>query len=513
MSRKPAPFQIRIEPGDLAAGFSVALVLIPQSLAYAELAGLPAYVGLYVAALPPIAAAWFASSPFLQTGPTALSAILSFGILSAQFPVGSSSYLGAAALLALLVGVFRLLFGVLRLGSLAYFMSQPVLQGFTGAAGVLIFTSQLPNVLGVSLPSGAARGVFAQLGWTLRHLGEVNGAAVLLSLVTLGVVFVGRRLSPLFPGVLIAVLGGIGFVQAFGYGGPTLGAVPPGLPLPSLQFPWAALPSLLVGALVIAAVGFAEPAAIARTFAREGVAGEGQLRWNPNRELVSQGVANLAAGLFGGFPVGGSFSRSSLNKLAGAKSRWSGLVTGLVTLAFLPFATVLSDLPKAVLGAVIITAVVNLIRIDELVRLWQVARFQALTAYATFALTLLLAPRIDYAVLLGVGSAVALHLYRETQLGVRSYRRDDALVVELSGVLYFGSVYQLEAKTSSLVLTPEVTEVVVDARQLGRVDLSGAIALDELRGRLEAEGVGVRMVHLQPRVRQMLERLRRRAPR
>ena len=507
MSRKPAPFQNRIEPGDLAAGFSVALVLIPQSLAYAELAGLPAHVGLYVAALPPIAAAWFASSPFLQTGPTALSAILSFGILSAQFTVGSSSYLGAAALLALLVGVFRLLFGVLRLGSLAYFMSQPVLQGFTGAAGVLIFTSQLPNVLGVSLPSGAAQGVFAQLWWTLRQLGTVNGTAVFLSLVTLGVVFVGRRLSPLFPGVLIAVLGGIGFVQAFGYGGPTLGAVPPGLPLPSLHLPWASLPSLLVGALVIAAVGFAEPAAIARTFAREG-----QLRWNPNRELVSQGVANLAAGLFGGFPVGGSFSRSSLNKLAGAKSRWSGLVTGLVTLAFLPFATVLSDLPKAVLGAVIITAVVNLIRIDELTRLWRVSRLQALTAYATFALTLLLAPRIDYAVLLGVGSAVALHLYRETQLGVRSYRRDDALVIELSGVLYFGSVYQLEAKTSSLALTPEVTEVVIDAGQLGRVDLSGAIALDELRGRLGAEGVGVRIVHLQPRVRQLLERLRRRAP-
>ena len=508
-ARKPVTSaQPRIGWGDLAAGFTVALVLIPQSLAYAELAGLPAHVGLYVAALPPLAAAWFASSPFLQTGPTALSAILSFGILSAHFTVGSSSYLGAASLLALLVGIFRILLGVLRLGSLAYFMSQPVLQGFTSAAGVLILSSQLPNVLGVTLPSGASQGVFAQLWWTLNHLGAVSGTAVLLSLATLGLVFFGRRWSPLFPGVLLAVLSGLGFVRAFGYGGPTLGAVPSGLPLPSLHFPWATLPSLLIGALVIAAVGFAEPAAIARTFAKEG-----QLRWNPDREFVSQGVANLAAGLFQGFPVGGSFSRSSLNKLAGAKSRWSGLVTGLVTLAFLPFATLLSNLPKAVLGAIIVTAVVNLVRFDELAKLWQVARFQALTAYATFALTLLLAPRIDYAVLLGVGSAVALHLYRETQLGVHRYRSDDALVLELSGVLYFGSVYQLEAQTGDLSKVSDIAEVVVDAAQLGRVDLSGAIALDELRGRLEAEGIGVRMVHLQPHVRQMLERLRRRVRR
>ena len=495
----------RISLGDLAAGFSVALVLIPQSLAYAELAGLPAYVGLYVAALPPIAAAWFASSPFLQTGPTALTAILSFGILSAHFTAGGGRYLGAAALLAVLVGVFRILLGVFRLGTLAYFMSEPVLQGFTSAAGVLILSSQLPSVLGVT-PPGTSQGVFPQLWWTLRHVGEVSGAALLLSLATLVLVFGGRRLSPLFPGVLLAVLGGIGFVNLFGYGGPTLGVVPAGLPLPNLELPWRVLPNLLVGALVIAGIGFAEPAAIARTFA-----GEGKLRWNPNRELVSQGVANLAAGLFGGFPVGGSFSRSSLNKLAGATSRWSGLVTGLVALAFLPFAAVLADLPKAVLGAIIIASVVNLLRFEALARLWRVSYLQALTAYATFALTLLLAPRIDHAVLFGVGLAVALHLYRETQLGVRRYRRDDALVLELSGVLYFGSVYQLEAQTAELSTgssVPDVAEVVIDAAQLGRVDLSGAVALNELRRRLEVGDIDVRIVHLQPRARRMLARLR-----
>lgn len=486
--------------GDLAAGLSVALVLIPQSLAYAELAGLPAYVGLYAAALPPIAAAWFASSPFLQTGPTALTAILSFGILSSHFEVGSSSYVGAAALLALLVGVFRLLLGLFRMGTLAYFMSQPVLRGFTSAAAVLILGSQLPTVLGVTPQD---QSISSRLWWTLQNLGAIDGIAVLLSLLTLGLVLAGRRASPFFPGVLIAVLGGIAFVSVFGYDGPTVGRVPSFLPVPSLDLPWASLPALLTGALVIAGIGFAEPAAIARTYAREEKG-----HWNPDRELVSQGVANLVSGLFQGFPVGGSFSRSSLNKLAGAKSRWSGLVTGLVALAFLPFADLLSNLPRAVLGAIVIAAVVNLLEFKELAKLWRYARFQALTSYATFVLTLLLAPRIDYAVLLGVGLAVALHLYRETQLSARTYRNEDALVMELTGVLYFGSVHQLEAEVRRLLTVPDVDEVVIDVEKLGRVDLSGAMALSELRGDLEGRGTRVRIVHLQPHVRKMLERLR-----
>jgi len=482
---------------DLVAGLSVALVLIPQSLAYAELAGLPPVRGLYAAALPPVAAALFASSPVLQTGPTAMMAILTFGILSSTFEVGSPTYVGAAALLALLVGLIRVGLGLLQLGVIAYFLSQPVLKGFTSAAAVLIFLSQVPTALGVAPPQA---GIFAALGWTLTHASSWPPEAPLLAALTLLLIWGGRRLSPLFPGVLVAVLTGLGFSLGFGYSGPVVGSVAPTLAL-SLALPWQALPSLVVGAGVLAVVGFAEPAAIARTYASAG-------RWNPNREFVSQGVANLAAGLTGGFPVGGSFSRSALNHLAGARTRWSGLVTGGAVLAFLPFSTLLAALPKVVLAAVVIAAVWSLLDVGGLARLWRFARLQALTAYATFALTLLLAPRIDYAVVVGVALAVAAHLYREVNLGV-TVRREDGLQVELSGVLWFGSAHQLEAALRPLLReAPRGTLLRLDARGLGRLDLSGAMLLAELLAEAERRGLRTEVRGLKPHMKRVLRRVR-----
>ncbi len=486
---------------DALAGLSVAFVLIPQSLAYAELAGLSAFHGLYAAALPPITAAFFASSPYLQTGPTALTAILAYGVLAAHFTVASPEYVGAAALLALLVGVLRTLLGLLKLGSLAYFMSQPVLRGFTSAAAVLILCSQVPTALGVE---GTEGGIFAQLFYAATHPAAWHLSAVAFSLVTLLLVLGGRRVSPLFPGVLVAVFVGVGVSSWLGYTAPVVGEV--GAPFLQLELalPWHALRDLFVGALVIAGVGFAEPTAIARAYAREE-----NRRWDPNRELISQGVANIASGLVQGFPVGGSFSRSSLGKLAGATSRWSGLATGLVALAFLPFASLISALPRAVLAAVVIAAVFNLLGVRELVRLWRYARFQALTSYATFGLTLLLAPRIDYAVLAGVALAVGLHLWRETQLSVRSSRQEDTLVVEVTGVLFFGSVHQLESALRSLpdVASSDIKEVVVDGAGLGRVDLNGVIALHAWQQEVEGKGTPLRFIHLQPHVLRMMRRL------
>ncbi len=483
---------------NLLAGISVAFVLIPQSLAYAELAGLPAFHGLYAAALPPIVAAFFASSPYLQTGPTALTAILAYGVLSSQFSVASPEYIGAAALLALLVGVFRVALGLLKMGALAYFMSQPVLRGFTSAAALLILLSQLPTALGVE---AVGEGIFARLWYTLTHLNTWRLSAIMLSLGTLFLVLGSRRLSPLFPGVLAAVLLGLGVSSFLGYTAPVVGQVGASFIHLNIALPWGALPNLFVGALVIAGVGFAEPTAIARSYASEAQ------RWNPNRELISQGMANIAAGLVQGFPVGGSFSRSSLGQLAGATSRWSGLVTGLVVLTFLPFASLISALPRAVLGAIVIAAVVNLLELRALIRLWRYARFQALTAYATFALTLLLAPRIDYAVLAGVALAVGLHLWRETQLTVQSHRREDTLVVELTGVLYFGSVNQLETARQSLPSLNDIEEVVVDGSGLGRVDLNGVMALYEWQREVERGGTSLRFIHLQPHVQRMMRRV------
>ena len=485
---------------DLLAGFLVALVLIPQSLAYAALAGMPAHLGLYAAALPPIAAAFFASSPFLQTGPTALIAILSYGVLAAQFEVGSAQYVSAAALLAVLVGLIRLGLGLFKLGGIAYFLSQPVLKGFTSGAALLILASQLPTALGVQ---GGSGGIVSELLQTIAHPEHWNLFAIGLSLVTLALMVASRRFRR-FPGVLVAVLVGLG-ASFVGYQGPTVGAVPVGLPTlslgPLLSFPWAALPELLLGASIIAVVGFAEPTAIARSLS------EG--KWNPSRELVSQGAANLAAGLFGAFPVGGSFARSSLNKLAGAKTRWSGFFTGLTVLAFLPFAGLLVSLPRAVLGAIIIGAVWSLFDLKGLLKLWHYAHLQALTAYLTFVLTLLLAPRIDYAVLLGIGAAIVAHLYRESQLKVTTHREGKTLTIKLSGVLWFVSVQQLEAafREALEVNSEDKSKLIFDGTGLGRIDLSGNLLLAELIQNAESRGIEVEVRGLEPYMQRVLERV------
>jgi len=395
---------LRPVPADLLAGLSVAMVLVPQSMAYAELAGLPPHLGLFASALPPILAALFASSPYLQTGPVALTSLLTFGVLAAgSAEVGTPDYVAMAALLAMLVGITRLLLGVLRLGVVTYLMRDPVVTGFTSAAAILILASQIPKALGVSAPDG---GVLWQASWSLGHVDHWEIASVGVAATTALLVLAGRRVvHRLFPGALLAVAGGVVVSRITDYGGPVVGEVSTGLPDLSLDLPWGSTGSMLVGGVLIALVGFAEPASIARVFADED-----RQRWSADREFVSQGVANIAASVSGAFPVGGSFSRSSLNRLAGAQTRWSGLVTGAAVLTFLPFTDVLAPLPRATLGGVVIAAVVGLVRPVALVSMVRRSPTDALVAWTTFVATLTMAPRVERGVLVGILLSLAVGL-------------------------------------------------------------------------------------------------------
>jgi len=482
---------------DVIAGGSVAMVLIPQSLAFAELAGLPAHYGLYAAMLPPLMAALFASSPYLQTGPTAMTSLLTLGALAVLAQPYGTDYVKLAALLALVVGVVRSMFGLFRIGWVAYLMSRPVLTGFSNAAAILIVASQLPTALGVEAEGG---GILSKAWWAVSQVHLWEPAVLLLSLVTAGVVIVGRRLHPLFPGVLVAALIGVGVSLLAGYPGPVVGVTPSGLPPFSLDLPWSSLPSLIVPGVVIALVGFAEPAAIARIFAAQD-----RRPWSPDREFLSQGVANLASGFSAGFPVGGSFSRSSVNRMAGGKTRWSGAVTGLVVLAFLPVAGILAPLPRAVLGGIVIAAVLNLITLRQLAKLTRYSFPQALVAWATFAATLILAPRIERAVLLGVGLAILIHLWRELSVHIGTDYQDETLRLTPHGVLFFASAPGLEeALISQLAAHPSATRLVVDLAQLGRIDYSGAIALKNVIEEAEQAGLAVEMVGIPPQTRRIL---------
>jgi SulP family sulfate permease len=231
-------------------------------------------------------------------------------------------------------------------------------------------------------------------------------------------------------------------------------------------------------------VGFAEAASVSQTYAtRE------RRRWDPNKEFVSQGMANLAAGVVGGFPVGGSFSRTSLAYLAGARTRWAGFFAGLAVLCFLPFASIISPLPTAVLSAVVISAVFKLVRFGPMIQLWKLSPPQAAVGWITFFLTLALAPHVEEAVILSVILSLGLHLYRELTPGFVAIHEGNSLRLELRGVLWFGSAPLLEkGLLAHLEGSPSMERVVLDLKGLGRIDLTGAMVLRRLREDVERGG-------------------------
>ena len=475
--------------GDVVAGISVALVALPQSLAYAEIAGMPPQYGLFASAVPPILAALFVSSRYLQTGPVALTALLTFGALEPLAEPASADYIALAAALALLVGVFRVLFGLLRLGGLAYLLSEPVLTGFTTGAAVLILSSQLPRMLDVT-PEGD--GVLADAFDALMSPGEWELAAIGFALMTLVFMFGGRKLHALFPGVLVAVIVGIVISAAAGYSGSTVGELDGGFVSLNVDFPWDRIGDLVVPALVIALVGFAEPSSIARTFAAQE-----REPWDANREMVSQGVANIAAAFSGAFPVGGSFSRSSLNKLAGASSAWAGAITGAFVLLALPLTPLLEDLPGAILGAIVLGAVIKLVRLDALFELARVNWVQALVGLGTFAATLVSAPRVERGVLVGVGLALFAHLYRELKVASPFVRVENTLTIAPEGVLWFATVAGLERQIRAhSAQFEELERVVLDLAGVGRLDYTAAAALRRIVEEMRDADIVVEIVNV-----------------
>ncbi|MFD2093199.1 SulP family inorganic anion transporter [Blastococcus deserti] len=457
--------------GDVVAGLSVALILLPQGMAYAQLAGLPPIQGLYAAAAAPIFASFVGSSPYLQTGPVAMTSLLTLGALTPLAPENSTELVAYAAVLAVVVGVVRLLLGLLRAGAFAYLLSEPAINGFLVGGAILIVASQVPPLLDLDSesanPLGAAAAALARpAAWEL--------AALCLGLATVLFLVLSRRLGPLFPAVPLVAAAGVVVGGLTAYPGDLVGDIPTGLPPVTFDLMWSALPQLLVPGAVIAIVGFAEPVAIARRFAAED-----RQHWHPDRELIGQGLANVAAGFAGGYPTGGSLSRSSLNRAAGATTRWSGAITGLLVLAALPIADVLSPLPRTVLAGLVLTAALPLLDPRVFSRQWRLSRPQTGVAVATFVATLAFAPRIERGVLVGVALAVAVHLWRELRLHVQAELTvDGTLHLRPQGVLYYASAPALQDQLVEVVAChPGTRRIVLHLNELGRIDLSGMLTI------------------------------------
>lgn len=486
--------------GDLLAGLSVTLVLLPQAVAYAVLAGLPPRSGLVVAGVSTIVAAPFVSSPLLQTGPTAITSLLTLGTLASVSATTGADVVGLAALLALLVGLVRVVIGWRGAGEVAYLVSEPVLLAFTSAAGLVIMLSQLPKLLG---SDAAGDGVAVTALLALGDTGDWVITSLVLGAIAISVVYVLAEVNPLLPGVLIAAAGGIVAAIVLDLDVALVGDVPNALPVLDLGLPWSTVPQLAVPALVIGLVGFSEASAIARSFATE----SGQ-RWSADREFVSQGVANIAAGLVGGMPVGASFSRSAINRRAGATSAWSGVVTGVLVLVALPFAGIIEQLPKSVLAGIIVAAVLGLIDPRPWLELRNYSRQQFGIALITYVLTILFAPQIQWAVLIGVLLVIGAHLRRERKLEIDADVTSTTLRLHPVGLLHFGAVQRLEDQVRDLLADhPEVDRLVVHLGRVGRTDVTGALVLRRLLREAASRGIEVRLEDITATSRKIIGRV------
>jgi len=620
---------------DAIAGTTVALVLVPQSMAYAQLAGMPAYYGLYAAFLPVVVGALWGSSRQLSTGPVAMVSLLTGSTLAQFAAPGSDPFVAYAILLALMAGLMQLLLGIFRLGAVINFLSHPVIVGFTNAAAIIIALSQINKMLGV--PIGRGEHFLLDVWTVLQQARDLHAPSLVMGVAALALIALFRIYRPAWPGVLItvaiatAVSWAIGFernvaagVDQFqdsevrnvidyvagtarridelnaeieaksrelkqlektlgeahprivvvsadieilrldaktierehrlrmrelrrfvfertpggnapdrfhlagtrpsagtdGYrwritraapgglmlagGGEVVGRIPSGLPAVSLpRFDGELLVTLLSSALVITLVGFMETISVAKAMATRT-----KQRIDPNQELIGQGLANVVGSFSQSFPVSGSFSRSAVNLSAGAVTGMSSVITGaLVLVTLLALTPLLYHLPQAVLAAVIMAAVGNLLNFRAIRQAWIAQRHDGVAAIVTFVATLAFAPDLDAGILVGGALAIVLFLYRtmRPRVAVLSRHPDGTLrdarahglatsehliVIRFDGSLYFANVpYFEDAVLQEAARSPRAKHILIVADGINEIDGSGVDAIRHMAAHLKEAGI------------------------
>lgn len=501
---------------EASAGVTVALMVIPQGVAYAALAGMPLVTGVYAALFPALIAVLFSSSARLSVGPTALTSLLVGASLAPLAIPGSQEWVSLAVWLTLLSGAMQLVLGAARFGWLLRLVNSPVLMGFTQGAAVLITLSQLPALLGFTGRS------YAQL----LQGPPPDFIAIAFGLGSMAMLWLGKRFVPRLPTTMLLVAVAAAASAAIGYareGGAVIGALPSGLP--GLYWPGSLtldqVGALLLPAFLITLVSFLETASSAKV--DNGRAGK---LWNENQDLIGQGLGKIASGLTGSFPTSSSFSRSAITLYAGAKTQWSTLFSVAVVAAALLWAMpLLFHVPQAVLAAVVVTATLGLMRPSAFVALWRISRIEAAIALGTFGLTIATAPSIYWGVLGGLLAALAHYMYRhlhpriiEVGLHADGSLRDRHLwhlpplaphlyALRMDAELDFASGSTLErAITVALAERPGLTDVCLFAHPINRVDITGAEVFGSIRRLLESQGVRLHLSGLKLPAQQVLER-------
>jgi high affinity sulfate transporter 1 len=508
--------------GDIAAGIAVTALIVPKNLGYAGIAGVPLENGLYAAAAGALVYALFCTSRHISTGPSSsLAAVAGGAVLATN--LGGKDAAELVAAITLVTGALFLLLAVFRMGWIAQFLSKAVVTGFLAGAAIDVTIGELPKLTGTSSSGDSA---WRELWTWLKGLGDIHWTTLVVGLVALGVILALRFTVPAVPGALVLVAGGLAASAIFdlgGHGVALVGHVPRGLPSPELPH-WhlvrTHLATIGIASFALLLIGFSQTAGDARAFATRH-----RYRIDVNQESVAQGMANVTAGVFQGMPVSTSLSASSLNESAGARTPLASLVTGGLVLATLVvLAPVFSHLPKAVLGAVIIDAVIfGMIDLAEFRRLRRVARVDFWISIAAIVGVL------SVGVLAGVAIGVVLSLgwlvyvaatpqmpVLGREPGTDIYRELDeypgdetvpgVVVLRLDSGLFFATAEALDNRIRDVIASgPDVKTIVLNLEGVDFVDSQGAAKLAELHGVAQAEGVTLRLARVKPQVFEVLE--------
>lgn len=509
---------------DAIAGFTGAVIVLPQGVAFATIAGLPPEYGLYTAMVTPIIAALFGSSYHLVSGPTTAISIVVFATVSQHAAPGTPEFISIALTLTFLAGVYQLAFGLARLGALVNFVSHTVVIGFTAGAAILIATSQMKHILGIEVAKGES---FLHT-WMeiLSHLGSVNHYLLIIALLTLLTALLIKKFIPKIPNLLIGMV--VGSLVAYGLkdiaeGIVLVGEIPGGLPpLSSPDFSISTISALAPGAFAVALLGLIEAVSISRA-----VATKSNQRINSNQEFVGQGMSNIVGSFFSSYAGSGSFTRSGINYEAGARTPISAIFAAIFLLFIvLLVAPLTAYLPVAAMGGIILLVAYNLIDFHHITMILKNSRSESAILLVTFFSTLFL--ELEFAIYLGVIISLVFFLKKTStpeiptlsvdindKTGKRSLininkkplkQCPQLKIIRIDMSVYFGSISHIQQRISSIADNERIYHIMIDASGINFIDLAGAEALVNEHRMLQKQGGGLYFVGLKSSVYEFVAR-------
>lgn len=507
---------------DVLAGILVAVIAVPQGLAYSQMAGMPAHFGLYASFIPLILATLWGSSKSLSTGPAIVISILSLSAIGRLAPSGSAEFISYSATLAIMVGIFQFLMGVFKLGNIVHFISNSVILGFVNASAILILISQFIKILDIPSISGK-NFVFSFINFFTSDTG-LNLESILIGIFSLIFLIFGKKLSKQIPLALVVIIFATLYSRFFEYSGAVVGEIPKGLPsfiIPKISID--VIAQLIQPAVIVALVAYMNSISVAKTISiktKEVLSG--------NQELIGQGLANIAAGFLGSSPVGGSLSRTALNFSTGARSGLASIVTGsLVAVVLLFFTDSLSYVPQTVLAAIIIASVLSITDFKKIIMLFRSYKYDGWVAIFSFFATLFLSPNLELGILIGIIVSGIVYVHRSSYSSILVFRADEietakqnsisfkqfpvsheVLAVSIDRSMIFTNADDVSDKIIFAVNRNEgIKYVMIMCRSVNFIDATAIQVLEALVLFLRQKKIEVIMVSIHPDIWEFLKKL------